>query len=127
MEFRPLAELLEDLLLSAGDVDAEIHLATAVAQEIEEFVGLREEYEQRYARAVAGVRDLRGNPTFVGSASDPGFPSGLGADLVSCWSGPHGMIYLAIKVRPDGFLLFGGARAQPATRRELKTIQPPPG
>jgi hypothetical protein len=125
MEFRPLAELLEDLL-SAGDVDGEIHLAAAIAPEIEDFVGLREEYEQRYARAVAGVCELRGGPTFAGTPGDLGFPMDLRADYASCWNGANGTIFLALRLRSDGFLLFGGARALPPSRRDFKTLQPPP-
>ncbi len=126
MEFRPLAELLEDLLRT-GDVDGEVHLAAAGAPEFDDFAGLREEYEQRYARAVAGVRELRGSPTFAGSPGDPKFPDGLRADHVSCWSSSEGTIYLALRLRADGFLLYGGASREPLTaRHDLTTLMPPP-
>src|SRR5690242_6893922 len=102
VEFRPLAQLLEDLLLGAGDVDAEIHLAQAAESEIADFQGLKEEYEQRYARAVSGVCEMRGAPTFAGSPGSPGFPNGLRGEHASCWIGPDGMIYLALSVGPAG-------------------------
>ncbi|MFT3927222.1 MAG: hypothetical protein QM778_32045 [Myxococcales bacterium] len=126
MEIRPLAELLEDLLLTADEGGAEIQLAQAVSAENDDFLVLREEYEQRYARAVAGVRELRGEPTFAGSAGEHGFPSGLRGEHASCWVGPHGMIYLALDAGPGSFVLVGGARAARSGRRDQPTLQPPP-
>jgi hypothetical protein len=118
--------MLEDLLQVADEADCEVQLAEANGVASEDLDALGEEYEQRYARAIAGVCELRGAPTFMGGRGDPGFPAGLRCQQATCWTGPGGTIYLGLNRSNSGFQLLGGAIPRPTSREKI-TIEPPPG
>jgi hypothetical protein len=124
VEIRALADLLEDLLYNPAEAGEDLHLAEATSVAVADLAALREEYELRYARAVAAVSELRGEPSFAGATTDPGFPLGLGCDQATCWQGPAGVIYVGLSCKQDGFLLLGGARGR-ATVRDIATLPPP--
>ena len=124
MEIRPLAQLLEDLLYDAGDAGLEVCLAEAVQEDGIDWPAVRAEYHQRYQRAVDTVAELRGEPSFAGSAGNPGYPPWLEADEASCWSDAAGIVYVALRQGADSIAMLGGGHPHPV-KREAITLLPP--
>src|SRR5688572_11509015 len=107
--------MLEDLLHEASDGGLEVCLAeTPRPHEAASWEAVREEYELRYRRAVATVRELRGEPTFAGGPHAPGRPLWHHhADHATCWSDEAGLIYVSLCCEADTLRVMGGARPHP--------------
>jgi hypothetical protein len=117
--------MLEDLLQEIGEEGAEVCLAESPRTVGDELTALRDEYAQRYERAVCAIRELRGAPQFAGCLGDPGYPKGIACDYLSCWSNELGVIYVGLCQREQVLSLLGGARPHPAERQAI-TLLPPP-
>jgi hypothetical protein len=124
VEIKPLAQMLEDLLYDASDDGLEVCLAEAVCDDGSDWDSVRAEYQQRYRRAVEVVCELRGEPQFVGSRHDPGFPTWLVADQATCWSDAAGIVYVGLRDGALTICMVGGGHPHPV-KREAITLLPP--
>jgi hypothetical protein len=125
VEIQPLAYMLEDLLQEAGEEGTEVCLAESPRDVGDELTAVREEYTQRFQRAVAAIRELRGAPLFEGRLSDPGYPLGFCCEPLACWSSSVGVIYVGVAHANDTLLLLGGARPHAVDQGGI-TLLPPP-
>jgi hypothetical protein len=116
--------MLEDMLYESEDPDFSVCLAESPLSG-GDGDALRAEYRARYARAVAAVSTLRGEPIFEGDPRlEPGVSWIEGAEA-SVWHDPGGELYVArIEGHANVQVVAGG---RPLRREPNAVTVLPPG
>ncbi len=124
MDLQTLPDMLDELLHEAGDDGIEVCLSQAATVPPPERDAVAQEYEQRYARAVAAMGQERGPPTFVGSPKDLDYPVWHRGSRLSYWQSATGFVYVALCQEVSSIKLVAGARPHPFERDTI-TLLPP--
>jgi hypothetical protein len=124
VDLQTLPDMLDELLLEAGDDGIEVCLSQAATVPPPERDAVDQEYETRYARAVEAMGHERGPPTFVGCPEDLDYPVWHRGARLSYWQNAAGFVYVALCQELNSVRLVAGARPHPF-ERDTVTLLPP--